>query len=124
MARLVGIELPKRKQIKYALPYIYGIGLPAAITILRVTGIDPVTKTDDLTESDINKLKEEIEKNYMVEGDLRRKISMDIKRLQEIGSYRGVRHRRGLPLRGQRTKTNAKTRRGRKAGSVVRRKAS
>ncbi len=123
MARIVGVDLPRNKKLLWALTYIYGIGLTSSKKILEATGIDPDKRTDDLTEDDINRLREEIEKNYQVEGDLRRKVGMDIKRLQEINCYRGQRHRRGLPCRGQRTKTNAKTRRGRKAGSPIKKKA-
>ncbi len=122
MARIVGVDLPRNKKMQWALTYIYGIGLPSSKKILEATGIDPDKRSDDLTEDDINRLREEIERNYQVEGDLRRKIGMDIKRLQEINCYRGQRHRRNLPVRGQRTKTNAKTRRGRRP-SQVRKKA-
>lgn len=114
MARIVGVDLPRNKKLLWALTYIYGIGLSSSKKILAATGIDPDKRTDALTEDDINRLRDEIERNYQVEGDLRRKIGMDIKRLQEINSYRGIRHRRQLPVRGQRTKTNAKTRRGRR----------
>jgi small subunit ribosomal protein S13 len=117
MARIVGVDLPRNKKLVWALTYIYGIGLTSSKNILAATGIDPDKRSDDLTEDDINKLREEIEKNYQVEGDLRRKVGMDIKRLQEINCYRGQRHRRGLPCRGQRTKTNAKTRRGKRGGT-------
>lgn len=122
MARLVGVDLPRNKKLYYALPYIYGIGLAASKKILEVTGIDPNMRTDDLTESQVNRLREEIERNYQVEGDLRRAEGMNVKRLIEINSYRGSRHRRGLPVRGQRTKTNSRTRRGKKP-SQVRKKA-
>ncbi len=123
MARIVGVDLPRNKKLQWALTYIYGIGLSSSKKILEATRIDPDKRTDDLTEDDINRLREEIEKNYQVEGDLRRKIGMDIKRLQEINSYRGIRLRRNLPVRGQRTKTNAKTRRGGKRATPVRKKA-
>ncbi len=118
MARIVGVDLPRRKKLLYALPYIYGIGLSASRVILKITNIDPDKRTDDLTESEINALKEEIEKNYQVEGDLRRTESLNIKRLIEINCYRGQRHKRGLPVRGQRTKTNARTRRGKRSAPM------
>lgn len=122
MARIVGVDLPRNKKLLWALTYIYGIGLSSSKKILSATGINPDKRTDALTEDDINRLREEIEKNYQVEGDLRRKVGMDIKRLQEINSYRGMRHRRQLPARGQRTKTNARTRRG-KRSAVMKKKA-
>lgn len=118
MARIVGVDLPRNKKIVWALTYIYGIGLSVSKAILAATGIDPDKRSDDLTEDDVNRIKNEIEDNYQVEGDLRRKVGMDIKRLQEINSYRGTRHRRGLPCRGQRTKTNARTRRGRRSSPI------
>lgn len=118
MARIVGVDLPRNKKLVWALTYIYGIGLSSSKKILEATGIDPDKRTDALTEDDINRLREEIERNYQVEGDLRRKVSMDIKRLQEISSYRGIRHRRGLPVRGQRTRTNSRTRRGKRTGPI------
>lgn len=118
MARIVGVDLPRRKKLLYALPYIYGIGLSASRKILEVTRIDPDKLTDTLTESEINALKEEIEKNYQVEGDLRRTEGLNIKRLIEINCYRGQRHKRGLPVRGQRTKTNARTRRGKRSAPM------
>jgi small subunit ribosomal protein S13 len=114
MARIVGVDLPRNKKLLFALPYIYGIGLSLSRKILETTGIDPDKRTDDLTESEVNSLRDEIEKNYTVEGELRRNEALNIKRLIEINSYRGNRHRRGLPLRGQRTRTNARTRRGRR----------
>jgi small subunit ribosomal protein S13 len=115
MARIVGVDLPRNKKLLYALPYIYGIGLTASRKILAATGIDPDMRTDALTENDVNRLREEIERNYQVEGDLRRQEGMNVKRLIEINSFRGSRHRRGLPCRGQRTKTNARTRRGKRS---------
>ena len=118
MARIVGVDLPRRKKLLYALPYIYGIGLSASRKILLATKIDPDKLTDALTEADINALKEEIEKNYQVEGDLRRTEGLNIKRLIEINCYRGQRHKRGLPVRGQRTKTNARTRRGKRSAPM------
>jgi len=123
MARIVGVDLPRNKKMLWALTYIFGIGLSASHKILAATGVDPDKRTDDLTEDDINKLREEIETNYQVEGDLRRKIAMDIKRLQEINCYRGIRHRRNLPCRGQRTKTNSRTRRGGKRSSPIKKRA-
>lgn len=112
MARIAGIDLPKNKRIVIALTYIYGIGNSAAENILSVTNIDPNTRTDKLTEPEVAKLREEIDRNCKVEGDLRREISMNIKRLMDLGCYRGLRHRKGLPVNGQRTKTNARTRKG------------
>jgi len=112
LARIAGIDLPKSKRIVVALTYIYGIGRSTAETILSVTKIDPDTRTDKLTELEVSKLRDEIDKNAKVEGDLRREISMNIKRLMDLGCYRGLRHRKGLPVRGQRTKTNARTRKG------------
>ena len=112
MARIAGIDLPKNKRVEIGLTYIFGIGQQTATKILEVTGVNPDTRIKDLTEEDVAKLREYIDKNVMVEGDLRRKVSLNIKRLVEIGCYRGVRHRKGLPVRGQRTKTNARTRKG------------
>ena len=114
MARISGIDLPRDKRIEVALTYIYGIGPARAKKVLEITQIDPDTRVKDLTEQDVNKIREYIEHNLKVEGDLRRDIGLDIKRLMEIGSYRGQRHRKGLPVRGQRTRTNARTRKGRK----------
>lgn len=112
MARIAGIDLPKNKRIEIALTYIYGIGRTTAKNILVAINVDGNTRTDKLTESEVGKLREEIDKNVKVEGDLRREISMNIKRLMDLGCYRGLRHRKGLPCRGQRTKTNARTRKG------------
>ena len=112
MARIAGIDLPKDKRIEIGLTYIYGIGRTSATKILAATGIDPDTRVRDLTEQQEQLLRNEIDKSYIVEGDLRRNVAMDIKRLIEIGSYRGMRHRKGLPVRGQRSKTNARTRKG------------
>lgn len=112
MARIAGIDLPKDKRIEIGLTYIYGIGRTSANKILAETGINPDTRVKDLTEADEAALRECISKSFTVEGDLRRDVAMDIKRLTEIGCYRGVRHRRGLPVRGQRSKTNARTRKG------------
>jgi small subunit ribosomal protein S13 len=112
MARIAGVDLPKNKRVEIGLTYIYGIGRKTAETILAATGINPDTRVKDLTEDDTAKLREYIDHNLMVEGDLRRNVALNIKRLVEIGCYRGVRHRKGLPVRGQRTKTNARTRKG------------
>ena len=112
MARIAGIDLPKDNRIEIGLTYIYGIGRKSAQDILAKTGINPDTRVKDLTEDDEAKLREAIDQSYVVEGDLRRQTALDIKRLTEIGCYRGTRHRRGLPVRGQRSKTNARTRKG------------
>jgi small subunit ribosomal protein S13 len=112
MARISGVDLPREKRIEIALTYIFGIGKPSADRILEQTGVNPDTRVKDLTEEEERKLREYIDKNFTVEGDLRRTVSLSVKRLMEIGSYRGLRHRRGLPVRGQRTKTNARTRKG------------
>ena len=112
MARISGVDLPREKRVEIGLTYIYGIGLTTAKQILAATGIDPDTRVKDLSEEETVKLREYIDKNLMIEGDLRRETSMNIKRLMEIGCYRGLRHRRGLPVRGQRTHTNARTRKG------------
>ena len=120
MARISGVDLPREKRIEIGLTYIYGIGRAVADEILAATGINPDTRVKDLTESDVSKLREYIDHNLKVEGDLRREVSLNIKRLMEIGCYRGVRHRRGLPCRGQRTRTNARTRKGpRKVGVTL-----
>ncbi|MCY6354695.1 30S ribosomal protein S13 [Clostridium sp. ZS2-4] len=112
MARIAGIDLPKDKRVEVGLTYIYGIGISRSRKILDVTGVNPETRVKDLTEEEVNTLRDYISKSFEVEGDLRRKIALDIKRLVEIGCYRGIRHRKGLPLRGQKTKTNARTRKG------------
>ena len=112
MARIAGVDLPRDKRVEIALTYIFGIGLKTSQDILAATGINPDTRARDLTEDEVAKLREYIDKNHLVEGDLRREISLNIKRLVEIGCYRGVRHRKGLPVRGQRSKTNARTRKG------------
>ena len=112
MARIAGVDLPKNKRVEIGLTYIYGIGSKTAETILKETGVHPDTRVKDLTESDVALLRDYIDKHYTVEGDLRREVALNIKRLVEIGCYRGVRHRKGLPVRGQRTKTNARTRKG------------
>ena len=112
MARIAGVDIPNNKRVEIALTYIYGIGRTSSNKILAKTGINPDTRAKDLTEAEVAKLRDEIEANYHVEGDLRRETAFDIKRLVEIGCYRGVRHRKGLPVRGQRSKTNARTRKG------------
>ena len=112
MARISGVDLPREKRIEIGLTYIYGIGRKTASDIIKATGINPDTRVKDLTEDDVSKLRDYIEKNVTVEGDLRRETAFDIKRLVEIGCYRGVRHRKSLPVRGQRSKTNARTRKG------------
>ena len=112
MARIAGVDLPRDKRIEIALTYIYGIGNTIAVEIIEATGVNPDTRVRDLTEQDVGKLRDYIDHNLKVEGDLRREVSMDIKRLMEIGCYRGLRHRRGLPVRGQNTKQNARTRKG------------
>ena len=121
MARLSGVDLPRNKRMIIALTYIYGIGPARSKAILEKTGISEDLRTDDLTDDDIKKLRNELA-NYEIEGDLRRSVSMHIKRLQEIGSYRGMRHKRNLPCRGQRTKTNARTRRGKKGLAITKKK--
>ena len=112
MARIAGVDIPNQKRVEIALTYIYGIGRKSANDILAKTGINPDTRAKDLTESEIAKLRDEIENNYTVEGDLRRDVALNIKNMIEINCYRGIRHRRGLPVRGQRTRTNARTRKG------------
>ncbi len=112
MARIAGVDLPREKRVEIGLTYVYGIGRTSATKILEATGINPDTRVKDLTEDEIAKLRDAIDGGYTVEGDLRREVALNIKRLTEIGSYRGIRHRRGLPVRGQRTKTNARTRKG------------
>ncbi|HUV51992.1 MAG TPA: 30S ribosomal protein S13 [Dehalococcoidia bacterium] len=112
MARIAGVDIPKNKRVEASLSYIYGIGPALSRKILEQTGVNPDTRVKDLTDEEVNRIREVIDKNYRVEGDLRREINLNVKRLIEIGSYRGLRHRRGLPVRGQRTKTNARTKRG------------
>ena len=112
MARLVGVDLPRDKRVEIGLTYIYGVGLTTSKKILAETGVDPDVRCNDLTEDDLTKLRDYIQNNLTVEGDLHREVSQNIKRLMEIGCYRGLRHRRGLPVRGQRTHTNARTRKG------------
>ena len=112
MARISGVDIPNQKRIEYALTYIYGIGHKSALDILAKTGINPDTRAKDLTDDEVAKLRDEIENSYTVEGDLRREVALNIKRMVEVNCYRGIRHRKGLPVRGQRTKTNARTRKG------------
>ncbi len=124
MARIAGIDIPREKRVEVALTYIFGVGLPTSTKILAQTNINPDTRVRDLTEEQVNRLRELIDRRYKVEGDLRREVALNIKRLIEIGSYRGLRHRRNLPARGQRTKTNARQRRGPKRTVGSRRKAT
>jgi small subunit ribosomal protein S13 len=122
MARIAGVDIPREKRVEISLTYIYGLGLPTSQKILAQTNINPDTRVRDLTDEQVNRLRELIDRRYKVEGDLRREVALNIKRLVEIGSYRGLRHRRNLPVRGQRTKTNARQRRGPKKTVGVRRK--
>lgn len=114
MARIAGVDLPMKKRVEYALTYIYGIGLKTSRDILNATGISYDKRVNELSEDEAAAIRQEIQKNYTVEGDLRKQVAMDIKALMDLGNYRGLRHRRGLPVRGQKTKTNARTRKGRK----------
>ena len=122
MARIAGVDIPREKRVEISLTYIFGIGLPTSQKVLAQANINPDTRVRDLTEEQVNRLRELIDRRYKVEGDLRREVALNIKRLIEIGSYRGMRHRRNLPVRGQRTKTNARQRRGPKKTVGVRRK--
>lgn len=122
MARIAGIDLPKNKRMEVALTYIYGIGRTTARKILEESGLDSNMKSDQLTEVDVAKIREVLDRSYKVEGDLRREVTMNIKRLMDLGSYRGLRHRRGLPVRGQRTHTNARTRKGPRKMQIGKRK--
>jgi small subunit ribosomal protein S13 len=122
MARIAGIDIPREKRVEIALTYVYGVGLSTSQKILKQTSINPDTRVRDLTEDQVNRLREVIDRTYKVEGDLRREVALNIKRLIEIGSYRGLRHRRNLPVRGQRTKTNARQRRGPKKTVGARKK--
>ena len=124
MARIAGVDLPREKRIEIALTYIFGVGPTVAQQIMTTTGINPDTRVKDLTEEEEQKLRAELENNHKVEGDLRREIAMNIKRLMDIGCYRGLRHRQGLPVRGQRTKTNARTRKGPKRTVAGKKKAT
>ncbi len=112
MARIAGVDLPREKRVEIGLTYIYGIGRVSANKILKAANVNPDTRVRELTDEEVKRLAEVIDKDYMVEGDLRREVALNIKRLQEIGCYRGIRHRKGLPVRGQKTKTNARTRKG------------
>jgi small subunit ribosomal protein S13 len=120
MARIAGVDLPKHKHVAYALPYLYGVGRAAARAICEKSGIAPSKMTEELTEADIRKIREVLDADYKVEGDLRREVQMNIKRLMDLGCYRGLRHRRGLPVNGQRTHTNARTRKGPRKGVLTR----
>ena len=124
MARIAGVDLPRRKRVEIGLTYIYGIGRISSQQILEKVGIDPDTKTDNLTESDINQIRKVIDSEYKVEGELRSSVSMSIKRLMDLGCYRGLRHRRSLPVRGQRTSTNARTRKGPRRTAVKKKAAT
>lgn len=124
MARIAGVDLPRDKRVEAALPYIYGIGWSLSREILQKTGINPDTRVRDLSEDEVARLREVIDRDYKVEGDLQREVQLNIKRLIEIGSYRGLRHRRGLPVHGQRTKTNARTRKGPKRTVAGKKKAT
>lgn len=123
MARIAGVDLPRDKKVEYALPYLYGIGLSLSREVLKRTGIDGNTRMRDLTEQEIGRLREAIDREYKVEGDLRREVNQNIRRLVEIGSYRGLRHRRGLPSRGQRTRSNARIRKGPRRAVAGKKKA-
>ncbi len=122
MARIAGVDLPREKRVEIGLTYIYGVGLTTSKRLLQQTAVSPDTRVRDLTDDEVQRLRDIVEKEMLVEGDLRREISMNIKRLMDIGSYRGLRHRRGLPVHGQRTKTNARTRKGPKKAIGMRRK--
>lgn len=122
MARIAGVDLPRDKRVEAALPYIFGIGRTRAKVILESTGVNPDTRVRDVTEEEVSRIREFIDRNYKVEGDLRTEVQMNIKRLIDLGTYRGLRHRRGLPVRGQRTQTNARTRKGPKRTVGVKRK--
>ena len=124
MARIAGVDLPRGKRIDISLTYIFGVGRPRALQILVGTGVNPDTCTQDLTDEDVNRLRREIESKYKVEGALRTETSMNVKRLMDIGCYRGLRHRRGLPVRGQRTHTNARTHKGTRRASAGKKKAA
>jgi len=122
MARIAGVDLPREKRVEVALQYIYGIGKTTSKLILERSGVSPSVRVKDLTDDQVHKIREIIEQNVKVEGDLRREVSMNIKRLMDLGCYRGTRHRRGLPVRGQRTRTNARTRKGPRKGAVAKKK--
>ncbi|MCB9716815.1 MAG: 30S ribosomal protein S13 [Myxococcales bacterium] len=122
MARIAGVDLPRNKRIEVALTYIYGVGRVTASKILTESGVGPSVRTDDLTDEQVSAIRQVIEQSYRVEGDLRRDVQMSVKRLMDLGCYRGLRHRRGLPVRGQRTHTNARTRKGPKRATVAQKK--
>ncbi|WP_026883261.1 30S ribosomal protein S13 [Clostridium akagii] len=122
MARIAGVDLPKEKRVEIGLTYIFGIGLPKSHEVLKATGVNPDTRVKDLTEEEVNTIRDYVNKGFKVEGDLKREIALNIKRLVEIGCYRGIRHRKGLPVRGQKTKTNARTRKGPKRAIGARKK--
>lgn len=124
MARIAGVDLPSNKRLEIALTYIYGIGLARSRTILSKVGISPDKRTDELDENDVRKIRDAIDAEYRVEGDLRREVGMNIKRLMDLGCHRGLRHRKGLPVRGQRTKTNARTRKGPRKGGLTRKRST
>src|SRR6187402_3694594 len=122
MARIAGVDIPREKRVEVALTYIYGVGLSSSQKILKQTNVNPDTRVRDLTEDQVNRLREVIDRSLKVEGDLRREVALNIKRLIEIGSYRGSRHRRNLPVRGQRTRTNSRTRKGPRKGAIAKKK--
>jgi small subunit ribosomal protein S13 len=124
LARIAGVDIPRDKRVEISLTYIFGIGLTTSKKVLAATGVNPDTRVKDLSEEEVNRMREYIDRNIRVEGDLRREVALNIKRLQEIGSYRGIRHRRNLPVRGQRTRTNARTKRGARRTVGARRKAT
>lgn len=124
MARIAGVDLPRNKRVLVALTYIYGIGTTSAKNILAEAGVDPNTRSDQLSETQVAQIREVIDRGYIVEGELRKNVSQNIKRLMDLGTYRGLRHRRGLPVRGQRTHTNARTRKGPRKGLMVKRQTS
>jgi small subunit ribosomal protein S13 len=121
MARIAGVDLPRRKHISFALPYIFGVGKTSALKICKKAGIPPTKKVEELSDTEVKAIREVLEAEYKVEGDLRREVQMNIKRLMDLGSYRGLRHRKGLPVHGQRTHTNARTRKGPRKGILTRR---
>lgn len=118
MARIAGVDIPRNKKLEVSITYIYGVGRSNSVEIIQRANVDPQTRVRDLTEEEVGRLREVVEREYLVEGDLRRETQMNIKRLMDIGCYRGLRHRRGMPVRGQRTRTNARTRRGRKGQAI------
>jgi small subunit ribosomal protein S13 len=124
LARIAGVDIPREKRVEVSLTYIFGVGLATSKKVLAATGVNPDARVKDLSEEEVNRLRDYIDRNVRVEGDLRREVALNIKRLQEIGSYRGIRHRRALPVRGQRTRTNARTKRGARRTVGARRKAT